>query len=712
VALVVAEDQQPPDAGTGSVATIVVDSTLDTNARDAAMTLREALLLATGVLAKSSLTPTEQSRVTGDPGPDSFDTITFALSGFPAEIHTTTGFPSLFTGHDAVNGVAGRVRIVCDSIVTPFLISSSGNVVSGLEIEGCNIAILVRNEADDNVIGGPLALQGNVLVDNGIGISIENLTANPERNRVVGNHIGVRRNALVEAGNITGVSVLRATGTVIEGNVISGNDDAGVRILADDNIVRGNRIGTNTSGLVAVPNAVGVLITPSGTTGSASRNVIGGSTEAERNVISGNGVGVQVETLVAGHQALKNHITGNYLGVTANGMTPLPNGTGVRIAGGASANTIGVFAPGASNLIAFNEGAGVSVEGDGARSNLILDNAIHSNGALAIDLGGDGVTPNDDTDGVGAGPNGFQNFPVITRVAYLPAEPPAEQGMLVVEGTLESAPLEPGLRVQFFLNAACDPSGHGEAQLPMPALESTLTIEADGSVGFVSAAVMPVPALRVLTANATSLDDRGTSEMSACAMLVAGAPCDGDADCDDGDACTGVETCVDAACQGGTPLPCDDGRACNGAATCADGGCRLGEPLDCDDTEHCTDDGCDDARGCVHTPRTGVAAVTCRLDTIADLLAAAEVPDKLRRKLETRIDRARTRLDAVPSDAGEQPRVLKKARRQLTAFGKTAARQRGRKLSETTADALAGAADDALGRLAALESALATAESR
>jgi hypothetical protein len=264
----------------------------------------------------------------------------------------------------------------------------------------------------------------------------------------------------------------------------------------------------------------------------------------------------------------------------------------------------------------------------------------------------------------------------------------------------------------------------------MPALTTTgLTTEADGSVGFVASAAMPVPALRVLTATATSRE-RGTSELSACAMLVGfGEPCAGDGDCDDGDACTGVETCVDGACEGGTPVACDDGRACNGVAACADGVCQPAAPLDCDDAERCTDDGCDDASGCQHTPRSGVAAVTCRLDTMADLLSAAEVPDKLRRKLDGRIGRTRTKLETLSdedagaispvgaSGPGEQlarreSRAIKKARRQLTGIGKTADRQRGKKLPEATADALAAAAGDALGRLAALESALATAAPR
>src|SRR5689334_6165792 len=50
------------------------------------------------------------------------------------------------------------------------------------------------------------------------------------------------------------------------------------------------------------------------------------------------------------------------------------------------------------------------------------------------------------------------------------------------------------------------------------------------------------------------------------AACPVGAPgcCAVDADCDDGDACTGAETCdvASATCVAGTPVGCDDGDVC------------------------------------------------------------------------------------------------------------------------------------------------------
>ena len=71
-----------------------------------------------------------------------------------------------------------------------------------------------------------------------------------------------------------------------EGNVISGNGYDGVQIVdgSNDNVVAGNKIGTDVTGAVALGNASdGVEID------SSSGNTIGGTAAGAANVISGNG---------------------------------------------------------------------------------------------------------------------------------------------------------------------------------------------------------------------------------------------------------------------------------------------------------------------------------------------------------------------------------------------------------------------------------------
>ncbi len=77
--------------------------------------------------------------------------------------------------------------------------------------------------------------------------------------------------------------------------------------------------------------------------------------------------------------------------------------------------------------------------------------------------------------------------------------------------------------------------------------------------------------------------------------------CATDADCADGDACNGSETCVANECQAGTPLVCDDGDLCNGAEVCVPAtGCVAGAALVCDDGNVCNGiETCDSTTGCV-----------------------------------------------------------------------------------------------------------------
>lgn len=119
--------------------------------------------------------------------------------------------------------------------------------------------------------------------------------------------------------------------------------------------------------------------------------------------------------------------------------------------------------------------------------------------------------------------------------------------------------------------------------------------------------------------------------------------CASDPDCDDGDACNGLELCVASACALGTPIDCDDGVSCtndtcestSGACThspddalCpADLACDVVDdctaPLactvdaDCDDAVFCNGiETCDPAFGCRHgTPPTCDDLLRCTTDT-------------------------------------------------------------------------------------------------
>ncbi|MFT7625797.1 MAG: hypothetical protein ACI9WU_004988, partial [Myxococcota bacterium] len=115
------------------------------------------------------------------------------------------------------------------------------------------------------------------------------------------------------------------------------------------------------------------------------------------------------------------------------------------------------------------------------------------------------------------------------------------------------------------------------------------------------------------TAGATLVCDDGeacTTDSCVAATGCATASAPNGTSCDDGDVCNGNDTCNAGACQAGTPVDCDDqnvcttdscaagicantavgddadcgdGDACNGAETCQLGGCAPGTAMDCGD---------------------------------------------------------------------------------------------------------------------------------
>ena len=71
-------------------------------------------------------------------------------------------------------------------------------------------------------------------------------------------------------------------------------------------------------------------------------------------------------------------------------------------------------------------------------------------------------------------------------------------------------------------------------------------------------------------------------------------------DCDDTDACTTNDQCLNSACVG-EPLDCNDNDVCTGIETCdATTGCVVGTALVCNDNDVCTVDSCDPVLGCTY----------------------------------------------------------------------------------------------------------------
>jgi len=305
-------------------------------------------------------------------------------------------------------------------------------------------------------------------------------------------------------------------------------------------------VGTDVTGHTAVPNGIGVYV--DGTV------EIGGNTEAEGNLISGNGLDVvisahsgsnfshnKVGTDVTGEAALgfngsaaisvqnttdvtihdnvigahsigiecfysdRTSINNNYIGISRSG-NPLSNSVGIHVY---QSNFTQIGTSG-GNVIARNVGAGIEMDGASIR-NTVRGNSIDHNG-IGIDLAnsssGDGVTFNDFGDG-DAGPNLLQNFPVLNSVSSI-------GGQTTISGTINTTPNQL-LTLDFYSGGQCSNTGFGEGDTPLTS--STVQTNGSGIGSFTITFPATLNAGSVVTATAT--DPFGnTSEFSSCRSVT------------------------------------------------------------------------------------------------------------------------------------------------------------------------------------------------
>lgn len=237
-----------------------------------------------------------------------------------------------------------------------------------------------------NTIGGPSAADRNVISGmdtppqdtfGGVGIVIEG----SRNNLIQGNRIGTRDNGLDALPNDHGIVLLNASDNTIggadpAGNVLSGNSRTQVILLGEsqNNQIVGNRIGIDRFGVFPVvplvdTDVIGVRILGAG----ATRNVIGGDTEEEANILSANDVGVSIE-----NGAHENFVWGNLIGTDVLGTSQVANRFGVSIIN-ASGNFIGGGTPELRNLISGNTSSGVEIQGAAAQANQVIGNFIGTN---------------------------------------------------------------------------------------------------------------------------------------------------------------------------------------------------------------------------------------------------------------------------------------------------------------------------------------------
>ena len=220
-----------------------------------------------------------------------------------------------------------------------------------------------KTVAKNNLLGGTAPGECNVISGHKVyGVVYYGHCAS---NSTLGNFIGTDVTGRVALPNATGICVDCASHhNDIAHNVISGNLSYGLFFVTrgtEGNTLRGNLIGTDATGLKALPNDIGMVIST-----GASRNTVGGVTANDRNLISGNR---QTGVMISNRFTEENEVRGNFIGVDATGTNALGNKHGVLFSTYPKSNVV------RDNVISGNRSSGVILY-EYAEANKVVGNFI------------------------------------------------------------------------------------------------------------------------------------------------------------------------------------------------------------------------------------------------------------------------------------------------------------------------------------------------
>ena len=292
-----------------------------------------------------------------------------------------------------------------------------------------------------------------------------------------------------------------AAGITIDGTTQGGGLQFCCKNGSASSVISNNLIGTDATGANATGNTgIGLSISGGGTGGFTRDATFTGNT-----IAANTGHGVYSDNSAS--LIFQNNFIGTNANLTANLLAN--GGDGMRIVGAFRSSQIG--GAGAGNTIAFNAGNGINLAtADGnSTENRITGNAIYSNGGLGIDLGGDGVTANDECDGEN-GVNTLQNYPTISAVSLSGA------GNLRIAGNINTTANQ-SYTLTFYANQSADASGFGEGRQFI----GTTSVAVPAGCGANFTATVPRPTIsNAHCIAATATDNLGnTSEFSNCARI-------------------------------------------------------------------------------------------------------------------------------------------------------------------------------------------------
>ncbi len=221
------------------------------------------------------------------------------------------------------------------------------------------------------------------------GFGTTGISINSNNNTIVGNWIGTNAAGTAAAGNVDGIGIWGGDNNIIGGTT-----------AADRNVISGN---TN-NGLSASGGANGTQIIGNyfgtdkdGLTlvantvhgiwyGDSTGVVIGGNSASRRNIFVSDGFGVELSNTD------NSFIQGNYIGLAADGSTVLGNDwAGIILSNGSSGNLIGTNADGSTDAAEANvvsgNATGILLQGSGTISNTIAGNFIGTDATGTLNRG-------------------------------------------------------------------------------------------------------------------------------------------------------------------------------------------------------------------------------------------------------------------------------------------------------------------------------------
>lgn len=407
---------------------------------------------------------------------------------------TVTGAATL-----VVTSAADTAGSTCTSTCTLRQAITAANATTAADTINFNIGLPVRGE----ILISPATALPEItqpLTINGYSQSGTSVNSDTQFNNA---KLRIRIDGAAAPANTDGLNLCAANIT-LRGLILTRFSGDAISVgfntcLASGAQIRGNYIGLTAAGVLA-ENATGIDLSDGPT--------VGGTSPQDQNVI------VDVNRAITIRNSGAN-LLGNLINVLPDGQ--IVSGVGsasgsIGILNSVSNSSIGV---GAINKIGFSN-VGIRYIADAASlnnshfSNAFLPGVVGA--GLAVDLGGDGVTPNDAND-LDTGPNGLQNFPELLSASRVSAG-------LSVTGRLDVG--HPGslpYGIALYASGTCGELGHGPGERFLGQTTVTLSSVSE-NFAFTQTTTDTLPAGTVITAVATRTGV-GSSEFSACFNLDA-----------------------------------------------------------------------------------------------------------------------------------------------------------------------------------------------